>query len=167
MVEANESETVELDDNGEPKRNFRRVLEDRAETAEARASELEAQVTQMQRTEAFRAAGIDPADTRQSYFVKGYEGDVDPDAIRAAAEEAGFLGGTQAAPQPASQSIPGTGEAVTFRQELLAQQRIADAGVQGQPVVQPGLNDRIYATKSEDELMALMRSEGYEFNVQG
>tara|TARA_R100000808_G_scaffold4752_2_gene15049 strand:+ start:12627 stop:13130 length:504 start_codon:yes stop_codon:yes gene_type:complete len=167
MVEANEPETVELDENGEPKRNFRRVLEERAETAEARASELETQLAQLQRTEAFRAAGIDPADTRQSYFVKGYDGEIDAESIRTAAEEAGFLGGSQVASEPALQPTPYAGEAVTIHQEMMAQQRVADAGVQGQPVAQPGLNDRIYATKSEDELMALMRSEGYEFNVQG
>jgi hypothetical protein len=59
-----------------------------------------AQLAQMQRVEAFRAAGIDPSDARQSYFVKGYDGEATPEAIKAAALAAGFI-----AEQPAPGSI--------------------------------------------------------------
>jgi hypothetical protein len=68
-----------------------------------RADELEAQLAAMQRNEAFRSAGLDPADKKASYFVKGYEGDLTPEAIRAAASEAGFIQAEQAQP-PAQQS---------------------------------------------------------------
>lgn len=49
------------------------------------------------REAAFLRAGIDPDDTRMSYFVKGYDGELDPSAIKQAAIEAGFL--SEQAPQ--------------------------------------------------------------------
>ena len=91
MAEATKTEGIELGEDGQPKRNFRRNLEDRAETAESQVSELKAQLAGLKRTEAFRSAGINPNDPRQSYFVKGYDGEIDPEPIRAAAVEAGFL----------------------------------------------------------------------------
>jgi hypothetical protein len=165
--EANESEVIELDESGEPKRNFRRVLEERAQTAEARVAELEASLTGLQKAEAFRAAGINPADSRQAYFVKGYDGEVETEAIRAAAIEAGFI--TDGPPQSEASNVVNlpTGETATLQQELAAQQRIAEAGVQAQPVVPPDLDAQIRSTSSEAELKALMRSQGFEFDVQG
>jgi hypothetical protein len=68
-----------------------------------RADELQAQLADLQRKEAFRSAGIDPADKRAGYFVKGYEGDLDPEAIRTAATEAGFLNPPQT-DQPTNQA---------------------------------------------------------------
>ena len=169
MAEATETEVVGLDEDGQPKRNFRRNLEDRAETAESQVSELKAQLAGLQRTEAFRSAGINPNDPRQAYFVKGYDGEIDPEPIRAAAVEAGFLtegGQAQQFGTPDVVAAPGTGEAVTLHQELAAQNRIAQAGVQGQAVIPPDLNEKIRATTSEAELKALMRSHGFEFDVQ-
>jgi len=155
MTEANQPDIVDKD--GEPKRNFRRVLEDRASDAEARAEALESELEGLKRNDAFRQAGIDPADARQSYFVKGYEGEVDAESIRQAALQAGFIDETGGGTQDPGQ----------FREELAAQQRVADAGLEGQPVANPGLNDRIASTTDSDELKALMKSEGFEFNVQG
>ncbi len=157
-----EEQSDDIVEDGEPKRNFRRVLEDRAKDAEARAEALESELAGLKRTEAFRQAGIDPADARQSYFVKGYDGDVDADVIRQAALEAGFISEAGTG-QPAQ--TPGQAQAMNL--ELAAQQRVADAGLQGQPVANPDLNDRIAATSNAEELKALMRSEGYEFDVQG
>lgn len=45
----------------------------------------------LKREKAFMKAGIDPDDPRLSYFVKGYEGDIAPEAIKAEAIKAGFL----------------------------------------------------------------------------
>lgn len=56
-----------------------------------RAKKLEAELNQMKRQMAFYQAGIPSDDPRMQYFVKGYEGELEPDAIRAAAQEAGFL----------------------------------------------------------------------------
>ena len=55
------------------------------------AAALEREVAALKRDKAFRQAGIDPDDKRASYFIKGYEGELDPQAIRAEAREAGFL----------------------------------------------------------------------------
>lgn len=67
-----------------------------------RAKKLEAELNQMKRQMAFYQAGIPSDDPRMQYFVKGYEGELEPDAIRAAAQEAGFLNveqPTESAPQ--------------------------------------------------------------------
>ena len=57
---------------------------------------------QAQRELAFYRAGLDPSDKRLSYFVKGYEGELTPEAIKAEAEQAGFT--TQAPAAPAAPS---------------------------------------------------------------
>jgi hypothetical protein len=56
-----------------------------------RAKKLEAELNQMKRQMAFYQAGIPQDDPRMQYFIKGYEGELEPDAIRTAATEAGFL----------------------------------------------------------------------------
>lgn len=56
-----------------------------------RAKKLEAELNQMKRQMAFYQAGIPSDDPRMQYFIKGYEGELEPDAIRNAATEAGFL----------------------------------------------------------------------------
>ncbi len=169
MAEATKTEDIELDEDSQPKRNFRRTLEDKANTAESQLAEARAELDGLKRTEAFRSAGINPNDPRQAYFVKGYDGEIDPEPIRAAAVEAGFLTEgeqTQQFGTPEVVAAPNTGEAITLHQELAAQQRIAQAGVQAQPVAPPDLAEQIRATTSEVELKALMRSHGYEFDVQ-
>jgi hypothetical protein len=65
---------------------------------EKEAKELRKQVAEFavtQRELAFAKAGIDPASPQAKYFVKGYDGDLTPEAIRAAAEEAQLI-----TPQP-------------------------------------------------------------------
>lgn len=59
------------------------------------ADELAAKLAAMERNEAFRNAGLDPNDPKAKYFVKGYDGEINTDAIKAAATEAGFLGQQQ------------------------------------------------------------------------
>ena len=169
MADETNSEAVELDASGEPKRNFRRVLEERAETAEAKVAELEAQVSGFQRDTTFRQAGIDPTDSRQQYFIRGYQGEMDAESIRVAAVEAGFISDSGPATPgvPPQQGAPETfQETPTLYLELAAQDRIAEAGIQGQPVVQADFNDQIGQTKSPEELRVLMESKGYTFNVQ-
>lgn len=56
-----------------------------------RAKKLEAELNQMKRQMAFYQAGIPQDDPRMQYFVKGYDGELEADAIRTAATEAGFL----------------------------------------------------------------------------
>lgn len=70
---------------------------------------------QARRETAFLRAGIDPeAKGIAAYFVKGYDGDLSPEAIKAAATEAGVL-------QPA----PPTAQDQRQQESLAASQRVA------------------------------------------
>jgi hypothetical protein len=70
-----------------PRSEVRRLEKDRKELAAARA-ELESARRQL----AFSRAGIDPDDPAAKYFVKAYDGDLDPEAIRAEAVAARLIG---------------------------------------------------------------------------
>ena len=144
-----ESDELEVDSPSESKPNWRRELE-------TRATEAEAKLAQYERRDAFRSAGLDPDDAKVSYFVKGYEGELTPEAIAAEATAAGFLNGEPAA-QP---EMPPRYDA-----ELMAEKRIAMAGEGGDPVSNPDLDAKIKATKNPEELRALMESEGYLWNA--
>ena len=144
-----ESDELEVDSPSESKPNWRRELE-------GRATDAEAKLAQYERRDAFRSAGLDPDDSKVSYFVKGYEGELTPEAIAAEATAAGFLNGGPAA-QP---DTP-----VRYDAELMAEKRIAMAGEGGDPVSNPDLDARIKATNSPEELKALMESEGYLWNA--
>ena len=144
-----ESDELEVDSPSESKPNWRRELE-------TRATDAEAKLAQYERRDAFRSAGLDPDDTKVSYFVKGYEGELTPEAIAAEATAAGFLNGAPAA-QP--ETPP------RYDAELMAEKRIAMAGEGGDPVSNPDLDARIKATNSPEELKALMESEGYLWNA--
>lgn len=66
----------------------------RMKQLEKEAKELRKQVAEFSATQrelAFVKAGIDPASPQAKYFVKGYDGDLNPEAIRAAAEEAQLI----------------------------------------------------------------------------
>ncbi len=88
--------------------------------------------------------------------MKGYEGEMDADAIRAEAEAAGFMGSDASASAPPSPMMQNT---------LYAEERITVAGEGGDPVSQADLNARIAATKNPEELRALMESEGYQWGA--
>jgi hypothetical protein len=84
--------------------------------AASRAKKLEAELNTMKRQMAFYQAGIPSDDPRMSYFIKGYDGELDADAIRAAAVEAGFL--QMQAEQQATEEVP---------QQAVAEQRVMAA----------------------------------------
>jgi hypothetical protein len=75
------------------------------------------ELAQMKRELAFTKAGITLDDPRMTYFVKGYDGDLDPVAIKSAATEAGFI-----APDPAIQQ-----QQYEQQQTLGAQSRVMAA----------------------------------------
>ena len=133
----------------ESKTNWRRDLENRAKEAEQQAAEMASQLQSYQRRDTFRSAGLDPDDARVKYFVKGYDGELDATAIREEAMAAGFIGADAPMPEPNL-----TNDA------LATEQRIQAAGEGGEPVVSPDLEERIKATTNQDELRALMESEG-------
>ena len=58
--------------------------------AERVAAEADERAKAAERELAFIKAGIQPDDPKQAYFVKGYEGDLTPEAIKAAAVAGGF-----------------------------------------------------------------------------
>ena len=134
----------------ESKPNWRRELETRAKEAEEKAATLELELSSIQRRDTFRSAGLDPDDARVKYFVKGYEGELDAEAIRQEATAAGFLGVDS--PQMAQSS--------EFNDMLSTEQRIQMAGEGGDPVSSPDLDSQIKATNNEDELRALLESNG-------
>ena len=66
----------------------------RMKQLEKEAKDLRKQVAEFSATQrelAFVKAGVDPASPQAKYFVKGYDGDLNPDAIRQAAEEAQLI----------------------------------------------------------------------------
>ena len=140
-----DSDSTGISDSGaastsESKPNWRRDLENRLSEAEARASVAEEQLSGYQRRDTFRSAGLDLQDPRVKYFVKGYDGELDAEAIRQEAMSAGFLG---------EGSSP-----------VEAEQRIQAAGEGGDPVSPTDLEAQIIATKDPDELRRLMESQG-------
>lgn len=88
MPQDYEDDLDDLDTQDGPRSNSDFAALRKANQAAKRA---EAERDQAKREAAFLRAGIDPDDKRLSYFVKGYEGDASPDAIRQAAIEAGFI----------------------------------------------------------------------------
>ena len=100
MTETNSTDNSESSGSStESKPNWRRDLENRLKDAEARASAAEERASSYERQDTFRSAGIDLNDPRAKYFVKGYEGELDAEAIRIEAEAAGS--GAEASPPSA------------------------------------------------------------------
>ena len=150
MTDTNSTDNSESSGSStESKPNWRRDLENRAKEAEQEAASMAAQLESYQRRDTFRSAGLDPDDARVKYFVKGYDGELDAEAIRQEAMAAGFIGVDSPMPQPR-----------VMNDALAVEQRIQAAGEGGEPVVSPDLEDRIKATTNQDELRALMESEG-------
>lgn len=107
---------------------------------------LSAQVNAQNRELAFARAKIDIDDPKLKYFVKGYEGDLTPEAIRAQAEADGFFQKSQA---------------VDNRQDMAGQQRIANASSGAGETATPDLAAKLRDASSQEEVMALMIEAGY------
>jgi|LakMenEpi03Aug12_release.lakeMendotaPanAssembly.Ray.scaffolds.fasta_scaffold1012814_1 hypothetical protein len=84
MSDFTDTDAIEVESEA---RGLRKQLEQELQARK----EAESRATKVERELAFAKAGIDLGDPRMSYFVKGYEGDSDPEKIRQAALEAGFL----------------------------------------------------------------------------
>ena len=151
----NESTETEEVSSTESKPNWRRELEARA----ARADELEAQVQQMQRKEVFRDAGLDPSNKMTEYFMKGYEGELSVEAIKAEAQSAGL---SNAVSQANTSMVE---QQAQFAQQVEAERRIAEAGDDAGPVADPQFESLIRQTTNADELRQLWESNGGTFNA--
>jgi hypothetical protein len=114
-----------------------RELEDRNKALEAQAKEVEATKREL----AFVKAGVDPDSAAAKYFVKGYDGELTPEAIRAAAEEANLV---------SSEKKEAAGEQQAWN-------RVAQASRAGETSEPPvDYVQRFNNTKSADEVMALI-----------
>ena len=151
----NESTETEEVSSTESKPNWRRELEAKA----ARATELEAQVEQMQRKEVFRDAGLDPSNKMTEYFMKGYEGELNVEAIQAEAQSAGL---SNAVSQVNTADLE---QQAQFIEQVEAERRIAEAGDDAGPVTDPQFESLIKQTNNEDELRQLWESNGGTFNA--
>jgi hypothetical protein len=105
--------------------------------------EREAQSNEAVRELAFVKAGVDLSAPISRYFVKGYDGEITPEAIRAAAAEANLIKEASASqPQPAEQQAWG---------------RVANAakvGETSEPVVD--WSTKISQARNEQEVHTLM-----------
>jgi hypothetical protein len=123
----------------------------RRETTARKQAEKDAETAK--RNLAFYQAGVDPADTRLSYFVKGYDGPIDPDKIQEAALAAGFL-------QPA----PPSAADVATQQALDAQARISglstSAGTPDMSLAQRQALDDAYKAGGMEGLAAALSAAG-------
>lgn len=88
----NDIEFDEQETGRNPLRDRMKQLESENATLKAWANEA----LDATRELAFVKAGIDSADPMAKYFVKGYDGELSPDAIRAAAIEARLIQDTKA-----------------------------------------------------------------------
>ena len=121
----------------DPVRARMRDLEQQVKAFEAKAKEAEA----AQRELAFVKAGVNPDSAAAKYFVKGYDGELTPEAIRAAAEEANLV----------------SSEKKEVAVEQQAWNRVAQASRAGETSEAPvDYVQRFNNTKSADEVMALI-----------
>lgn len=78
---ADENETAEQQDGGALRRQLEQALADN--------KAMKDQLTQFQRNDAFKQAGIDTSTGVGKLLAKAYDGDLEPDAIKAFAQENG------------------------------------------------------------------------------
>lgn len=109
-----------------------------------KASEYEQRAKAAERRLAFVEAGIKLDDPKAKYFVNGYDGEIDPDAIRQAAIEAGFLEDTTTTP-PAEEEALG---------------RMTEAATGAEPAGQIRLEDAINQAESPEEVMRIAAAAG-------
>lgn len=114
------------------------------------AKRLKAENAQMRRELAFAKAGIPLDDPRMNYFVKGYDGELEPDAIRDAATTAGFI----AAPAETQNQQ----ESAENQQTAAAQQRVmaASAGAVAEDISEDAAIARMEAAMQEGGIEAML-----------
>lgn len=129
-----------------------------AEWAELRRAKkarekAEKELADMKRQITFQKAGIDPDDPKFSYFVKGYDGELNAEAIRAEATKAGFLQ-QQAEPEPDQTPVD--------TQSRIAQ--AAGSGTDEAGLAQAAL-DQAFAEGGTEGMLAYLASQGVPLNT--
>lgn len=111
-----------------------------------KSKKLEAELAAARRELAFAKAGIPMDDPKMGYFVKGYDGELSADAIRAAAQEAGFIGSPQDAVDPVLQ------DAAAAQQRVMA----ASAGAVYEDASEEAALARLEAAMNEGGIEAML-----------
>ena len=140
MSDANyefEDDAVQDQQSKDPMRAHMRKLEAENKALKEQAAGAQA----AQRELNFVKAGMDPNDPKYKYFVKGYDGELTPEAIRQAAEEASL--------------IPSQNKEVAAEQQ--SWNRVAQAARAGE-TSEPSVDyaQRVANAKSPDEVMQLL-----------
>lgn len=150
---------AEYDDYDEDDNDF----EDKPERSDSEWAELrrakkarekaEKELAEMRKQFAFQRAGIDIDDPKTQYFVKGYDGDVTPEAIRAEAIKAGFVAEPGDDPNPAAVS---------------EQAAIAEASLGAQPegglYANVGALDEAFRQGGTEGMLNYLREQGVPIN---
>jgi hypothetical protein len=109
------------------------------------ADEAERRAAKAERELAFAKAGLDLGDAKVGYFVKGYDGDLTPESIRATAVELGFVAAPQADQQAAL--------------EARSIEQITSTAAGGQPATFD-VAAELSAARNEREVMSILRRAG-------
>lgn len=96
---------------------------------------------------AFLEAGI-RNDAKTAYFIRGYEGELTPEAIKEAAIAAGYLVAEDEVADPELES------------EAAATGRLAEAQSGSNDSAPPGYDDEIAAAKTPEEVLAIVQKHG-------
>ena len=122
-----------------------------------KATAFEQENNSLKRENAFLKSGIPLDDPKMPYFIKGYEGDLEPEAIKAAAIAAGFI--TVAAP-PVDPAVA---------QAEQAQQAVMAAATAGVPAFDQNAidyaMDQAYEQGGLEGLSAVTQQYGVTFGV--
>jgi hypothetical protein len=164
MPNESESDYDTDDDDGDgngqqqsgPPKNDLRELRKKAKERD----ELAAKVAQFERENAFRDAGINPSDPKTKYFIKGYDGELTADAIKAEATAAGFIQ-TDEQQQAANAQQQQAEQQRANQQQSHERMDGAGQGAGNQtPDAQAELVAKMGAAKSMDELIDIATSAG-------
>lgn len=109
--------------------------------------EVAAKTAKLERDMAFAKAKLDLDDPRMGYFIKAYDGELTSEAIRAKAEEVGFIQVQQQEAPPSS--------------EVQAHQRFVQASQGAGDVMNVKLEDAIAQARTAEEVLDLMERAGF------
>lgn len=141
MSDVNDFDYEDDDQPEQPSRNpLREVVKQKTkENAELAKRLAEAEAAQKELV--FLKAGLNPADPKFKYFVKGYDGELSPDAVKQAAIEAQFL-------SPENAPSPDETKGWRTTDEVAAGSHTASPP--------PDIAQRIARAKSEREVMDIL-----------
>ncbi len=130
----------------DPVRSHLRKVEQENKLLRQQAAEFET----LKREMAFTKAGIDLNVPMAKYFVRGYDGEVSPEAIRKAAEEANLI----QTPRPQN---------VADEAEQRAWSRLSKAGSAGETNDQEvNWNSKLNSARNQDEVMQILAQMNQE-----